>query len=307
MGRIIEVEHLSKHYGDLEVIRDISFYVEAGSLFAFLGPNGAGKSTTISILSTQITKDAGTVRVDGHRLGKEDDAIRRTIGIVFQENVLDKRLTVEENIISRAGLYGMGRRKAAAAAREAAAAVECTPYYTRRYGRLSGGQRRKADIARALVHMPAVLFLDEPTTGLDPAARRQVWDTIRTLQTSKGITIFLTTHYMEEAAQADYLVVIDHGQVIAGGTPAQIREKYTRDLLKVTVRDPGKLQKMLTESGLVSELRGDEYIIPLRHTADAVPLLSRMGENVTSLEVMKGSMDQAFLNLIGREESKWAL
>lgn len=307
MQKIIEVDGLTKRYGDLEVVRSVSFYVEEGTLFAFLGPNGAGKSTTISILSTQITKNAGTCVVAGHELSRSDEAIRRDIGIVFQENVLDRRLTVAENVRSRAGLYGMNARQAAAAAERAMRSVDCQDFATRRYGALSGGQKRKADIARALVHTPRILFLDEPTTGLDPAARRQVWDAIRSLQTEQGITIFLTTHYMEEAAQADYIVVIDHGSIVAKDTPAGIREEYTQDLLRLTALDRARMVADLDAAGLVYSLQVDQFEIRLKRTRDAIPLLEAYRDNIETLEVTKGSMDQAFLNLIGKEDSKWAL
>lgn len=307
MTKIIEVEKLSKSYGELQVVREISFFVEEGALFAFLGPNGAGKSTTISILSTQITKNGGTCILNGHVLGRDDEGIRRDIGIVFQEHVLDDRLSVLENVKLRAGLYGMRRGQAAAAAQSAVNAVECEAFAARRYGRLSGGQKRKADIARALVHTPRILFLDEPTTGLDPAARRQVWDTIRRLQKSHGITIFLTTHYMEEAAQADYIVVIDHGAVVATGTPAEIREKYTQDMLRVTAADADRMRRDLDAAGLAFTFRAGQFEVPVRRTVDVIPILEQFRSNITSVEVTKGSMDQAFLNLIGKEDSEWAL
>lgn len=307
MGRIIEVEGLSKRYGELPVVKDISFYVEEGALFAFLGPNGAGKSTTISILSTQITKNGGRCVLSGHELGRDDEEIRRAIGIVFQENVLDARLSVLENVRLRAGLYGMSRSQAADAAARAVDAVGCEAFERRRYGRLSGGQKRKADIARALVHTPRILFLDEPTTGLDPAARRQVWDTIRQLQTERGVTIFLTTHYMEEAAQADYIVVIDRGAIVAEGTPAYIRENYTQDMLRMTADNDEEMQRFLTAANLAFTQRAGQFEVPIRRTVDAIEMLNAVRRNVTSFEVSKGSMDQAFLNLIGKEESQWAL
>lgn len=307
MTKIIQVEGLRKRYGDLEVVRGIDFYVKEGALFAFLGPNGAGKSTTISILSTQIAKNAGRCILGGHELGRDDEGIRRDIGIVFQEHVLDDRLSVAENVVLRAGLYGMNRAQAVRAAQSAMAAVDCQGIERRRYGRLSGGQKRKADIARALVHTPRILFLDEPTTGLDPAARRQVWDAIRRLQTTRGITIFLTTHYMEEAAQADYIVVIDRGSVVANGTPAYIREQYTQDMLRVTAADEEKMQQFLASMDLRFTQRAGQFEVPLLRTAAAIPILAACSENVASFEVTKGSMDQAFLNLIGKEESEWAL
>lgn len=307
MGSIMDIEGLSKKYGDTEVVHGISFCVEEGSLFAFLGPNGAGKSTTISILSTQITKNAGRCIIAGYELGRNDNDIRRSIGIVMQENVLDKRLSVLENVRSRAGLYAMTRQEADSASRRAIRSVDCTEIARRRYGRLSGGQKRKADIARALVHTPRILFLDEPTTGLDPAARRNVWEVIRRLQTEQGVTVFLTTHYMEEAAQADYVVVLNEGTIVAKGTPGQIREQYTNDVMRLSAHDSAAMRRDLENIGVAYKTSADEFEIALGRTADAIPILEKVKENVSSLEVTKGSMDQAFLNLIGREDTEWAL
>lgn len=300
MSRIIEVSDLRKRYGEREVVCGISFFVDRGSLFAFLGPNGAGKSTTISMLSTQVTTDGGEAVMDGCRLGQQDGEIRHRLGIVFQENVLDKRLSLFENACSRAGFYGMNRSQAKKAAENAIRAVDAGSFSSRRYGVLSGGQRRKADIARALVHTPTILFLDEPTTGLDPAARREVWEAIRTLQEERGITIFLTTHYMEEAAQADYTVVIDQGRIIAKGTPAQLRDTYTHDALHLASKDPQKLQERLTADGVAFEFSGGEFEVGLKSTLEAVPMLVKYEELLSSVEITKGSMDQAFLNLIGK-------
>lgn len=300
MNRIIEVTDLRKRYGEREVVKGISFFVERGSLFAFLGPNGAGKSTTISMLSTQITTNGGEVQIDGLRLGAEDGKIRHKLGIVFQENVLDKRLTVFENAASRAGFYGMDRQQRRQAAADAIASVDAQSISKQKYGTLSGGQRRKADIARALVHTPTILFLDEPTTGLDPAARQEVWDSIRKLQKERGITIFLTTHYMEEAARADYVVVIGQGEIIAKGTPAELREEYTHDSVFLAPREPAALRRQLEDDGVDYEEAGGQFEIALRSTLDAVPILERYKDMLSSVEVTKGSMDQAFLNLIGK-------
>ena len=219
MAHIIEVNGLKKSYGNLEAVRGIDFYVEAGKLFAFLGPNGAGKSTTIDVLCTLLKPTAGTVTVDGHPLEQEDEAIRNSIGVVFQGSVLDPLLTVRENLMVRASFYKMDKQERKAAVREAAITADVMEFIDRPYGKLSGGQRRRADIARALVHTPKILFLDEPTTGLDPKTKESVWQTVFQLQKRTGMTIFLTTHYMEEAAEADYIILINHGLIAAKGTP----------------------------------------------------------------------------------------
>lgn len=296
---IVEVRGLSKRYGERLVVDDISFYVDRGSLFAFLGPNGAGKSTTISMLSTQIGQTSGTALVDGLALGREDASIRKRIGIVFQESVLDKRLTVYENAYSRAAFYGLkgsARKRAVEEALEWTGAAE---FARQRYGTLSGGQRRKADISRALVHTPALLFLDEPTTGLDPASRQQVWQTVDDLRHRQGMSIFLTTHYMEEAAGADYVVVLDHGKITAKGTPAELREEHTHDAVRLSSDEPDELERRLKADGVRFERRGGSFEVPLAGTLDAVPVIERYRSCLSSIEVSKGSMEQAFLNLIG--------
>lgn len=303
MQKIIQVENLRKRYGEKEVVKGISFFVDKGSLFAFLGPNGAGKSTTISMLSTQITTDGGSAQIDGLQLGKDDGKIRHKLGIVFQENMLDRRLTVFENAASRAGFYGMDAKQRRAAASDAIAAVDAQPIAKQMYGTLSGGQRRKADIARALVHTPTILFLDEPTTGLDPAARQEVWDSIRKLQEERGITIFLTTHYMEEAAKADYVVVIGSGEVIAKGTPAELREAYTHDSVFLASEEPDELRRRLREDGVSFEEAGGQFEVGIPTTLDAVPIIEVYRDLLSSVEVTKGSMDQAFLNLIGKVDA----
>ncbi len=203
MGNIIEVSNLHKSYGSVHAVKGLDFYVENGKIFAFLGPNGAGKSTTIDIICTFLKPDSGSVTVDGHVLGHEDGAIRASIGAVFQDNLLDNLLTVEENLRTRGSFYGLKGKTLEAAAKKAAEITGVTELMKRPYGKLSGGQRRRCDISRALVHTPKILFLDEPTTGLDPQTRKAVWETITSLQKETGMTVFLTTHYMEEAAGAD--------------------------------------------------------------------------------------------------------
>ena len=202
MKNIIEVHNLYKNYAQIQAVKGISFYVEEGSLFAFLGPNGAGKSTTINILSTLLTHDQGEVIVNGIPLGAHDDAIRNAIGIVFQEGVLDPLLTVQENLLTRGSIYGLNRTELHNRIAEALSVTGITDLANRRYGSLSGGQKRRTDIARALINRPRILFLDEPTTGLDPQTRKNVWDTIKKLQEAENMTVFITKQYIEEADDA---------------------------------------------------------------------------------------------------------
>jgi len=223
MSEIITVNQLKKSYGSLDAVRGIDLSVESGKLFAFLGPNGAGKSTTIDILCTLLEPSGGHVTIDGHVLGQEDDAIRHKIGVVFQDSVLDPLLTVRENLMTRARFYHMNGQRMKEAVRTAALTADVMEFIDRPYGKLSGGQRRRADIARALVNTPKILFLDEPTTGLDPKTKEGVWQTLSELQKNTGMTVFLTTHYMEEAATADYIVIMNHGQIAVQGTPYDLQ------------------------------------------------------------------------------------
>ena len=302
-SRIIEVEGLKKSYGKVEAVKGISFYVEQGKLFAFLGPNGAGKSTTIDIITTFLAKDEGSVTIDGHTLGSDDDAIRRIIGAVFQDNMLDELLTVKENITMRGSLYGMKGEALKQAVQKALDAAEANDFKDRKYGKLSGGQRRRADIARALVNTPKILFLDEPTTGLDPQTRKTVWETIRKLQKETGMTVFLTTHYMEEAAEADYVVVIDNGQISAKGTPSQLKEKYAGDFLRLVPKKElaEKIKAQLKTDEISFTENADTIIISIPRTLDSLPILDRYRNGLDSFEVVNGTMDDAFIAITGKE------
>jgi multidrug/hemolysin transport system ATP-binding protein len=264
MEKIIEISNLVKHYGEVKAVDGIDFYVDAGTLFAFLGPNGAGKSTTIDIICTLLKPDSGTVIINGKTISKDDNEIRKEIGIVFQDSVLDNLLTVRENLIARGSFYGLKGEALKNAVTKAAEAVGVTEFIDRPYGKLSGGQRRRSDIARALVNTPKILFLDEPTTGLDPKTRKNVWSTITKLQKDTGMTVFLTTHYMEEAANADYVAVIDQGKIIAKGTPSELREKYSNDRIIITPIDLAKAEEKLKEKNIQTDdykyrYQGEKY------------------------------------------------
>lgn len=299
MDKIIEVSGLQKAYGPVQAVRGLDFYVERGKLFAFLGPNGAGKSTTIDILCTILKPDAGEVLLDGHHLGKEDAAIRSAIGVVFQDNLLDPLLTVEENIKTRGGLYQTTGEKLREAVKRAARAADVNDFIRRPYGKLSGGQKRRADIARALINTPKVLFLDEPTTGLDPQTRKSVWESIQTLQRESGLTVFLTTHYMEEAAEADYVVVIDDGQIAARGTPTALKEQYASDQLRLVPTNEAALYQALAEMNLSFEKVAGRVHVKLQNTLDAVAILEKVRGYIGGLEVLNGSMDDAFIGITG--------
>lgn len=301
MENIIEVNHLSKSYGSIHAVKDISLFVKQGKLFAFLGPNGAGKSTTINSICTFLKPDKGEVSVNGYRLGEDDDRIRDSIGVVFQESLLDRLLTVEENLYIRGSFYHLKGKALKEAVKKVCQAVEIESLLKRPYGKLSGGQRRRADIARALVHTPKILFLDEPTTGLDPQTRKNVWDTVKRLQKEQGMTVFLTTHYMEEAEEADYCVVVDDGKIAAEGTPFDLKGKYAKDKLCLKPGREPEIIKLLSEKGISYEKKADLLEIKLQTTMEALPLLKAAEPFLEGFTVVKGSMDDVFLEITGKE------
>ena len=298
-SKIIEVRNLHKSYGSVKAVRGIDFYVESGKVFAFLGPNGAGKSTTIDILCTLLKQDEGKVLIDSHTLGKDDDYIRSVIGVVFQDSLLDSLLTVDENLRIRGNFYGLKGVKLKEAVNRVAEITNIKELLKRPYGKLSGGQRRRCDIARALLNTPKILFLDEPTTGLDPQTRKNVWDTIIELQKMTGMTVFLTTHYMEEAAGADYVIVIDKGEIAAKGTPAELKERFTSDKLVLVSSDGDGLEKILRSTDITYEKHADQYILRLKSTLDALPIIERCKDNISGFEVLMGTMDDAFIAITG--------
>jgi len=301
MDKIIEVENLHKSYGSIKAVKGLDFYVERGKLFAFLGPNGAGKSTTIDMICTFLKPDSGNVTVDGFTLGKEDTEIRKIIGAVFQDGLLDELLTVEENLKIRGGFYGLRGKKLREAVLYTAETTGVTEILKRPYGKLSGGQRRRCDIARALINTPKILFLDEPTTGLDPQTRRYVWDTITDIRRKNDTTVFLTTHYMEEAACADYVIVIDKGEISARGTPSELKEKYSNDRLVISSHSTAELKRILEDEAIPYTLMADTLTVPLTNTLSSLPIIALCHEFIESFEVVKGTMDDAFIAITGKE------
>ncbi|NLD19862.1 MAG: ABC transporter ATP-binding protein [Clostridiales bacterium] len=293
---IIEIEHLSKNFGDIKAVRDISFRVKEGELFAFLGLNGAGKSTTISIMCAQLSKNEGSVIIDGTDLDHSADKIKRELGVVFQNSVLDKALTVQDNLRSRGALYGITGKEFKERLRELTQLLEFGDLLKRNVGKLSGGQRRRIDIARALLHRPKILILDEPTTGLDPQTRKTLWNVIGYLRKTEGITVFLTTHYMEEAADADYVVILDNGKIVADGTPLELKNAYTGDFITLY----GATKEQAESFGRpISEIR-DAYCIAVPDTETATRLIVAHPEIFTDYEITKGKMDDVFLAVTGK-------
>jgi len=301
MENAIEVKGLVKNYGKVKAVRGIDFHVKKGKLFAFLGPNGAGKSTTIDIICTFLQQDEGTVKVGGYTLGKEDTKIREIIGAVFQVGLLDDLLSVEENLRTRGSFYKIKGTELDEAVKHVVEVTGISNLLKRRYGQLSGGQRRRADIARALVHAPEILFLDEPTTGLDPQTRKNVWDTIERIQKDKGMTVFMTTHYMEEAANADYVIVIDNGKIVAEGTPAELKDEYSRDKLVLSTSQKDELAARLQELGLEYKQVADSFTVQIADSLEALPTIEATRDLIDSFEVLKGTMDDAFISITGKE------
>ena len=281
----------------MKAVRDLSFRVKEGELFAFLGINGAGKSTTINIMCGQLSKDAGTVHIAGADLDKDLSKIKNTLGVVFQNSVLDKSLSVRDNLESRAALYGITGKDFEKRLSELAKLLNFEDILKRAVGKLSGGQRRRIDIARALLHKPRVLILDEPTTGLDPQTRKMLWDVISDLRKNENMTVFLTTHYMEEAADADYVVVLDSGKIVAEGTPLELKNAYTGDFITIYGVAEEKIKKL---EAPYEPIR-DAYRVSVPNTAKATELIIKYPEIFSDYEITKGKMDDVFLAVTGKK------
>lgn len=296
MENVISIDHLSKSYGDVKAVCDLSFTVRKGELFAFLGVNGAGKSTTISMICGQLPKDEGSIEVCGKKIEKDIDAIRARIGVVFQSSALDAQLSAFDNLRCRAALYGIAGKKFEERFKSLADLLDFSSFAGRPLSKLSGGQKRRIDIARALIHDPEILILDEPTTGLDPQTRKLLWDVIASLRREKGLTVFLTTHYMEEAADADYVVIIDAGRIVAKGSPLELKNRWVGDYVTLY----GAKEEEISALGLPYEKIRDALRIPVRNTAEVTALISSHPELFLDYEVIKGRMDDVFLAVTGK-------
>ncbi|MBS4100239.1 ABC transporter ATP-binding protein [Tsukamurella paurometabola] len=289
---VISVRNLVKSYGDVRAVDGVSFDVAGGSTFAFLGTNGAGKSTTISCITTLKSLTSGSIHVAGMEVGKQDLDIRRAIGVVFQESLLDPVLSVRENLALRATFYGIDAKTAKERIAALSALLGLEEFLARPYKALSGGQKRRADIARALIHQPRILFLDEPTTGLDPDSRDRVWSTILDLQKRLRLTVFLTTHYMEEAERADRIAIIDHGRIVTAGTPTELRSTHAKDELRVTLRNPRRFDETF---GPRAQRLGDERRIAVESSREAMAVLRDFDADIADFEFRHGTMDDVFL------------
>ncbi len=296
MNNIIEIEHLQKAFGNVRAVDDLSFKVAQGELFAFLGVNGAGKSTTINIICGSLRKDGGRVIIDGTDLDHNTDAVKRELGVVFQNSLLDKALSVRDNLESRAALYGITGAAFKAKLLELAKLLDFEELLARPVGKLSGGQRRRIDIARALLHDPKILILDEPTTGLDPQTRKLLWNVIAMLRRQRGMTVFLTTHYMEEAADADQVVILERGRIVAEGTPLELKNRYTGDFVTLY----GVEESTVKSLGVSYEKLPEAFRLALPNTAAATGLILEHPELFSDYEITKGKMDDVFLAVTGR-------
>lgn len=296
MNNIIEIKNLNKSFKDVKAVQDLSFRVKEGELFAFLGLNGAGKSTTISIICGQLKKDSGSVTVNGFDLDKNIEGIKSELGVVFQNSVLDKPLSVKSNLENRAALYGITGADFEKRLSGLSRMLDLQELLNRPVGKLSGGQRRRVDIARALLHNPKILILDEPTTGLDPQTRHTLWEVVSNLRKNTGMTVFLTTHYMEEAADADYIVILDSGKISAEGTPLDLKNTYSGDYITLYEADENRVKSL----DFKYETLKDGFRISVPNTAAATELIIKNPNLFKDYEITKGKMDDVFLAVTGK-------
>ncbi len=289
----IEINNLTKRFGSVTAVDNLSFRVSEGEFFAFLGVNGAGKSTTIGILCGALSADSGEIKIGGEPRSRE---ALSEIGVVFQSSVLDAALSVAENLRSRAALYGIEGKAFDERIEFLDKLLEIKPLLRQRFSKLSGGQKRRVDIARALISDPKILVLDEPTTGLDPRTRRMLWDAVNFLRREKGLTVLLTTHYMEEAADADSVLIIDGGKEVAFGTPLELKNAYAKDSLMLYGVSEDEVKGLGYEYTAIR----DGYKISIPDTSVATSLILKSPEIFSDYEILKGKMDDIFLSVTGR-------
>ncbi|MDD7795324.1 ABC transporter ATP-binding protein [Clostridium sp. 'White wine YQ'] len=301
MSNIIDVKNFTKKYGDFTAVDNISFNVEEGSIFAFLGPNGAGKSTTINTLCTIINKTDGTLNINGYEVSKHKDKVRNDIGIVFQESALDGKLTVEENLKFHCEFYNVPKNDIKNRIDFVLDLVDLKDWRKAPVNSLSGGMKRRVEIARGLVHYPKVLFLDEPTTGLDPQTRANIWDYIYKLQKQKNITIFLTTHYMDEAEICDKVAIMDHGRIVAFDTPSNLKKQYTGSITKLEVLQTYLLIEHLNAHSIKYKQEDNVFTINSNDTNEIIELITKFKDIIVDFETTKGTLNDVFLAITGKE------
>jgi len=301
MNSIIEVKNFTKKYGDFTAVDDISFSVEEGTIFAFLGPNGAGKSTTINTLCTIFEKTSGTLLIDGKDVTTQKSEVRSSIGVVFQDSTLDAKMTVEENLKMHCVFYHIPKNEVEERIQFVLTLVDLLGERKKMVSALSGGMKRRVEIARGLIHYPKVLFLDEPTTGLDPQTRTHIWAYIQKLQKERNITIFLTTHYMEEAEICNKIAIMDGGKIVAHNTPYALKKEYTKDKAYISTKNETELESLLAQYELSYERKDDYYKVDAENIEALMQVISLHKEEITSIEIKKGTFNDVFLEITGRK------
>lgn len=297
MENIIEIRNLKKYFKEVKAVDDLSFNVKKGELFSFLGVNGAGKSTTISMICGTLEKDSGEIIINGQNIENSKQGVLADIGVVFQNSILDSSLTVKDNLSVKASLYGLNKKQTEDRIIKLSKMLDFEDLLNRTVGKLSGGQRRRIDVARALLNNPKVLILDEPTTGLDPQTRKTLWEVVDSLRKENKMTVFLTTHYMEEAAESDYIVILDSGKKVAEGSPLDLKNNYTGDFITLYNADEESIKKL----GLKYEKIKDALRIFVKDTNEAKKLIIENSDIFNDFEITKGKMDDVFLNVTGKK------
>ncbi len=301
MKNIIEVKDFVKKYGKFAAVDNISFDVEEGSIFAFLGPNGAGKSTTINTLCTIFEKTSGTLLIDGKDVTEQKDAVRSVIGVVFQEATLDNKMTVMENLVMHCRFYGISKSETVSRIEFALKLVDLYEWRKAMASSLSGGMKRRVEIARSLLHYPKVLFLDEPTSGLDPQTRAHIWEYIVKLQKEKNITIFLTTHYMDEAEICSKVAIIDNGKIVALDSPYHLKKQYTSDRAYITSTNEAVLETLLTEGNFTFRKKTGYYAVEVSDLQKFLTIIAEHKSFISDLEIKKGTLNDVFLKIAGKD------
>jgi ABC-2 type transport system ATP-binding protein len=301
MNSIINVKNFTKTYGEFTAVNNISFEVEEGTVFAFLGPNGAGKSTTINTLCTIFEKTSGKLFIDGKDVTTQKSEVRSSIGVVFQDSTLDAKMTIEENLKMHCTFYNIPRKEVEERIQFVLQLVDLLGERKKLVGALSGGMKRRVEIARGLIHYPKVLFLDEPTTGLDPQTRAHIWEYIIKLQKERNITIFLTTHYMEEAEICNKIAIIDGGKIVAHDTPYALKKQYTRDKAYITTRKGLELEQLLIQYALNYVKKDGYYKVDAENTEHLMQVLSQHKDEITDIEIKKGTFNDVFLEITGKK------
>jgi ABC-2 type transport system ATP-binding protein len=301
MSSIIEVKNFTKKYGDFTAVNDISFEVEEGTIFAFLGPNGAGKSTTINTLCTIFEKTSGTLLIDGKDVTTQKSEVRSTIGVVFQDATLDNKMTINENLKMHCVFYNIPKKEVEERIQFVLKLVDLLKERNKMVGALSGGMKRRVEIARGLIHYPKVLFLDEPTTGLDPQTRAHIWEYITKLQKERNITIFLTTHYMEEAEICNKVAIMDGGVIVAYDTPYSLKKQYTKDKAYITTENEQELEKLLEEYKLEYVKKDGYYKVDAENISGLLQVLSLQKDVISDIEIKKGTFNDVFLEITGKK------